>query len=141
MSYKVIKTYFSRRLAAFNLHEAKKTMSLESVSENFDNQYVFENSKTDLDDGDTLNSKFFPKRTVVIRTAHKTSEQSVVFDYDTVHTRLENILRDLHSSFNYRNDVTIKRIVFNSLEVSVESGYIVSVMTFTVEDTLAYVIA
>lgn len=140
MSYATIKTYFRRRLSAFNLQEAKKKISFENASENFDNQFIFENPKTDLDDGDTLNSKFFPKRTITIRTAHKTSENSLLFDYDSVQTRLENVLRDLHSAFNYRND-SIKRIIFESLEVAVVGAYISGLMTFTVEDELAYVIA
>lgn len=138
MSYATIKTYFSRRLAAFNLQEAKVKTAFLSSTENFDNQFIFENPKTELDDGDTLNTKFFPKRTITIHTAHKTSENSVLFDYDSVHTRLENILRDLHSSKNYRSD-SIKRIVFNSLVVSIKDGYIAGEMTFTVEDTLEYV--
>jgi hypothetical protein len=140
VSYATIKTYFRRRLAAFNLQEAKKKISFENASENFDNQFIFENPKTALDDGDTLNSKFFPKRTITIRTAHKTSENSLLFDYDSVQTRLENVLRDLHSAFNYRND-SIKRIVFESLEVAVVGSYISGLITFTVEDELAYVIA
>ena len=140
MSYATIKTYFRRRLSAFNLQEAKKKISFENASENFDNQFIFENPKTNLDDGDTLNSKFFPKRTITIRTAHKTSENSLLFDYDSVQTRLENVLRDLHSAFNYRND-SIKRIVFESLEVAVVGSYISGLITFTVEDELAYVTA
>jgi hypothetical protein len=140
VSYATIKTYFRRRLSAFNLQEAKKKISFENASENFDNQFIFENPKTNLDDGDTLNSKFFPKRTITIRTAHKTSENSLLFDYDSVQTRLENVLRDLHSAFNYRND-SIKRIVFESLEVAVVGSYISGLITFTVEDELAYVTA
>ena len=140
MSYATIKTYFRRRLAAFNLQEAKKKISFENASENFDNQFIFENPKTELDDGDTLNSKFFPKRTITIRTAHKTSENSLLFDYDSAQTRLENVLRDIHSAFNYRND-GIKRIGFESLEVTVVGAYISGLMTFTVEDELAYVTA
>lgn len=140
MSYATIKTYFRRRLAAFNLQEAKKKISFENASENFDNQFIFENPKTELDDGDTLNSKFFPKRTITIRTAHKTSENSLLFDYDSAQTRLENVLRDIHSAFNYRND-GIKRIVFESLDVTVVGAYISGLMTFTVEDELAYVTA
>jgi len=140
VSYATIKTYFRRRLAAFNLQEAKKKISFENASENFDNQFIFENPKTELDDGDTLNSKFFPKRTITIRTAHKTSENSLLFDYDSAQTRLENVLRDIHSAFNYRND-GIKRIVFESLDVTVVGAYISGLMTFTVEDELAYVTA
>lgn len=138
MSYATIKTYFKRRLAAFNLQEAKKKISFEDASENFDNQYIYENGKTELDDGDTLNNKFFPKREIKIFTAHKTSENSILFDYDSVHTRLENILRDLHSAKNYRTD-GIKRIVFSSLVVAVKDNYIAGEITFTVEDELAYV--
>ncbi|OQA56538.1 MAG: hypothetical protein BWY42_00957 [Candidatus Omnitrophica bacterium ADurb.Bin277] len=138
MSYKTIKTYFQRRLAAFNLQEAKVKTAWLSSTENFDNQFIFENPKTELDDGDTLNHKFFPKREIKIHTAHKTSENSLLFDYDSVHTRLENVLRDLHSAKNYRSD-GIKRIVFNSLNVSIRDTYIAGEMTFTVEDTLDYV--
>lgn len=137
MSYATIKKYFVRRLSAFNLQEAKKKMSFENAAENFDNQFIFENASTELDEGDTLNGKFFPKRTIAIRTAHKTSENSLLFDYDAVQTRLENVLRDLHSASNYRTD-SIKRIVFNKLAVSVVGGYIAGEMTFTVEDELAY---
>ena len=138
MSYATVKKYFVRRLASFNLQEAKKKISFENAAENFDNQFIFENPKTDLDDGDTLANRFFPKRSITIRTAHKTSEGSLLFDYDSVHTRLENVLRDLHSSSNYRTD-GIRRIVFNTLSVTVVNGYISGDMSFTVEDALAYV--
>jgi hypothetical protein len=138
MSYKTIKNYFSRRLASFNLQEAKKKFSFENDSENFDNQYIFENPKTELEDGDTVNSKFFPKRAIIIKTANKTSENSVIFDYDAIQTRLENVLRDIHSAANYRSD-GVRRISFESLEVSISGTYILGQMSFKVEDELAYV--
>lgn len=138
MSYQTIKGYFKRRLASFNLQEANKKLSFESESESFDNKYIIENPKTELAEGDTLATKFFPVRTFVIRTAHKTSEASLIFDYDSLQTRLENIVRDLHSVSNYRTD-SIKRIVFNSLVIGQQGGYLASEMTFSVEDSLNYV--
>ena len=138
MSYQTIKTYFSRRLATFNLREAKKKVNLDNESENFDNIFIIENPKTDLDNGDTLATRFFPKREFVIKTWHKASETGIVFEYDTLQTRLENVLRDLHSKSNYSSD-SIRAIWFNTLSVSVEKGYIASQMTFIVEDSLDYV--
>jgi len=138
VSYQSIKTYFKRRLASFNFQEAKKKIDFTNEAENFDNQFIIENPKTELAEGDTLATKFFPHRTIIIKTAHKTSESSLLFDYDSVQTRLENVLRDLHSVSNYRSD-SIRMVMFSTLSVEVKAGYIFSEMTFIVEDTLEYV--
>lgn len=138
MSYQTIKNYFGKRLSTFNLREAKKKVSLDNESENYDKNYIIENPKTDLGHGDTLATRFFPTRTFIIKTWYKVSESAIIFEYDKAQTFLENVLRDLHSASNFRND-SIRNVSFNSLSVQVKSGYIAAEMTFNVEDSLSYV--
>lgn len=138
MSYQVIKTYFKRRLASFALVEAKTKHNFENESENYDKTYIIENPKTELAEGDTLATRFFPNRNYVIRFAFKTSEKTLIFDYDTAQTFLENVLRDLHSSSNYRSD-SIRAVMFTSLTVNLSGSYIAAEMAFDVQESLSYV--
>jgi len=138
MSYQVIKDYFKRRLATFTFSESKQKINLINEAENYDNLFVIENPKVELSDGDTLATRFFPKRTFIIKIARKISESGIIFEYDSIQTRFENVIRDLHSVSNYRSD-SIRSILFNSMSVTVESGYVLGEMTFIVEDSLEYV--
>ena len=137
MSYAVTKTYFDRRLASFELKESKTGLNFENESENIDKRYTIESPTMD-NPNDTLATRFFPERTIVVRLAYKLSESGSVFEYTTAHTKLENIIRDLHSVSNYRTD-GIRRIVFASLKVSNQKEYIMAEISFTVEESLDYV--
>lgn len=138
MSYQTIKTYFKRRLASFQLVEAKGKFNFDNESENYNNTFIIENPKIELAEGDTLATRFFPNRNFVIRIAYKFSESNLSFEYDSAHTKLENILRDLHSVSNYRTD-SIRSVIFNSMTVSVNSSYILAELSFDVQESLQYV--
>lgn len=138
MGYNVINTYFKRRLSTFNLAEAKMKMEFEGSAENFNNQYMIENPKTELAEGDTLHTQFFPKRTFVIKLAFKISETALQYEYDAAQIKIENILRDLHSVSNYRGD-GIRRIEFSNAAVSMQANYLAAELTFIVTDALAYI--
>lgn len=138
MSYQLIKTYFDRRLASFLLFEAPNGIDFSGEAENYDNKYTIQSPLMDLNKGDTLATKFFPLRTIVVYVAFKVSESAFTKSYDAAQTRIENIIRDLHSVSNYRGD-GIKAVWFSNSKVSTVKDYILGELTFTVEDQLNYV--
>jgi|GEM_PF-4633506 len=140
MSYATIKGYFKRRLGSFKLSEAQNGINLANESENFNMKYFIENAETSLGEGDNLATRFFPKRVMTIHLAFKTSESLFVKEYDNAHNLLQNILRDIHSSQNYRVD-NIRYCRFSNMKVSVESDYILADLVFIAEDSLDYVTA
>lgn len=140
MSYGVIKNYFVRRLASFGLTEADKTLDFSSESENYNNKYTIQNPTMDMDRADTLATRFFPKRTFVISLAFKISESAITKEYAACQARIENVIRDLHSVFNYRTD-SIRTIWFTNSKVEPVEDYISAQLTFIVEDSLDYVTA
>lgn len=140
MSYQTIKTYFKKRLATFNYVEAKKKFAMEGEAvDSFDGQFIVECSKTEVtESNNTLATRFFPQRTFLISIAKKTSKEGTIFEYDSFHTRMENVIRDLHSASNFRGD-SIRNIQFKEMAIRQEGTYLLAEISFNVEDSLNYV--
>lgn len=138
MSYQTIKNYLSRMMKANGFFEAKKKFSFENEGENFDNYFIIENPKTELGEGSTLTTRFFPTRTFSIKIAKRISETGIQFDYDSLQAKLDAIVQDVHNPDNFRSD-NIKRVQWQESEVSQSGTYFVANITFTCEDSITYV--
>ena len=138
MSYATIEKYFQGRLATFQLSEAKNGFNMEGDSENVDKKFVIENPSMNLNIGDTLATRFFPRRVFVVRVAFKLSESGSIFEYRTAQAKFENIIADLHSASNYRSH-SIRLVMFDTAKVAKQGDYVVGEMSFNVEDSLNYV--
>lgn len=137
MSYQTIKNYLTRMMKTNGFFEAKKKFDFENEGENFNNNFIIENIKSELEEGNTLTTRFFPKRTFVIKIARKFSDTGIQFDYDALQAKIDAIVQDIHNPDNYRND-SVRRVQWVETEVSQQGLYFLAAITFSADDSIAY---
>jgi len=137
VSYQTIKNYLARRMQALGYFESKKKLNFEDASENFDKKFIIENPESELGQ-DSVNLKFNPFRTFVIRVAKKTSELNLQGEYDIFQQAIDFIIKDIHSVNNFRVD-NLRHVQYSGHEVEVVGAYVQANISFLCEDEMSYV--
>lgn len=134
MSYRTIKDYIVRRLNYFGYTESTEKFNFEQESDlNMDKVFIVTSPSGQIGDGNTLATTFYPTRNFTVQIAWQLSD-SAIADYDLCNQSLDEIIRDLHSPNNFKND-SIKNFQYKNHSLKQEQKYLLAEILFEALDS------
>lgn len=138
MSYRTIKNYLVKRLSVHQLTESKNKFDLTAESDlNFNQTFIIENPSSTVDEGLVVVDKYFPDRSYAIQIAFRISETGAIYEYDSMHDKLDRIIKDLPNPSNFQSD-SIRDVKYISHEVEPTGDYFLATINLLAQDELDY---